>query len=94
MSESRQGVFGAAKPAYTVHRFKRTIVIIANEEMAAELETILHANENAVKDEGGTVERHLYEFANQITDALDQQPPPKGEKPEVLAPGKFRKVGS
>lgn len=89
MSEKdRRGVFGGAKPAYTVHRFKRTICLMLNEEMADELSRLLTANENDAKDAGQKVEPFLFQFNTQLQDAIDQPPPEKGEKPSVLAPGR------
>ncbi len=82
----RRGTFGSAKPAFTVHRFKRTITINVNEEMAEELNAILLCNE----DGAGKVAPYLYEFATQLQEALDQPPPAKGEKPSTLAPGRPR----
>lgn len=85
-NDNRRGVYGAAKPAFTVHRFKRTITINVNEEMAEELNAILERNEEASK----SVPPFLYEFTTQLQEALDQPPPEKGEKPAVLAPGRPR----
>jgi hypothetical protein len=82
----RTGQYGAAKPAFTVHRFKRTITINLNEEMAEELNTVLENNEAKVE----RVPPFLYEFATQLQEALDQPPPSKGEKPNTLAPGRLR----
>lgn len=80
----RRGKYGSANPAFTVHRFKRSIVIVVNEEMAEELNDVLMDNEQSK----GQVASYLYEFASQLQDALDQPPPNKGEKPLVLAPGR------
>jgi hypothetical protein len=86
MSDNRRGHFGQAKPAFTVHRFKRTITINLNEEMADEVLGILEAHEDAHK----AVPSHIWEFTTQLGEALDQPPPSKGEKPEILAPGRPR----
>jgi hypothetical protein len=83
----RRGQFGMARPAFTVHRFKRTIIAALNEEMAEKLNEVLEENERLK----GTVTPCLYEFATQLQEALDQPPPSKGEKPEVLAPGRPNK---
>lgn len=83
-TETRQGVYGSARPAFTVHRFKRTIILCLNEEMAEELNAVLLRNEEQQK----TVPPFLFEFTNQLEQALDQPPPVKGEKPDTLAPGR------
>lgn len=85
----RRGVHGAAKPAFTVHRFKRTITVNLNEEMAEELARILEANEVR----SGGVPNFLHEFTTQMYEALDQRPPAQGEKPVTLAPGRPRPEG-
>ena len=85
MSEERRGQFGLAKPAFSVHRFKRVLAIMLNEEMAETLVGILKKNEEL---SGEKVPSFLYEFNSQLIDALEQPPPAKGEKPEVLAPGR------
>jgi len=81
-NQNRRGVFGGAKPAFTVQRFKRTILVALNEEMADELHQVLLVNESAVLDGGDTVADYLYEFNTQLRDALKQQPPARGEKPD------------
>ena len=81
---NRRGQFGQANPAFALARFKRTINILANEEFADALKRVLDENESAK----GQVPPFLYEFNSQLTEALDQPPPAKGEKPAVLAPGK------
>lgn len=86
MPDDRRGQFGGAKPAFTCHRFKRTIVLVLNEEMGEELNSVLTANEEAA----GKVAPFLYEFTSQLQEALDQPPPVQGEKPAVLAPGRPR----
>ncbi len=88
----RRGVHGAARPAFTVHRFKRTICLLLNEEMAEEINTLLVANEQRLENAPGLkrVPPFLYEFTTQLQEALDQPPPAKGEKPETLAPGRPR----
>lgn len=83
----RRGVYGSAKPAFTVHRFKRTIILALNEEMAETLNGVLTAHEEA---NGGKVPPHLYEFTTQVQEALDQPPPDAGQKPAKLAPGRPR----
>ena len=85
-TENRRGQYGAANPAFTVHRFKRTITINCNEEMAEALNNVLEANEARQ----GNVPPFLYEFTTQLQEALDQPPPAKGEKPNTLAPGRPR----
>lgn len=87
-TENRRGVFGGAKPAFTVHRFKRTITINLNEEMAEELQQVLRANEKLAEAQNAKVARHLFEFNTQLQEAIDQPPPALGEKPNVLAPGR------
>lgn len=82
----RRGQYGAARPAFTVHRFKRTITINVNEEMAEELNAILEGHEARQE----RIPPFLYEFTTQLQEALDQQPPAKGEKPDMLAPGRPR----
>lgn len=84
----RRGVFGGAKPAFSVSRFKRVIPLMLNEEMAEELLGILEANEQAVSNEGRQVARHLFELRKQLGEALYQPPPEQGTKPAVLAPGR------
>lgn len=84
------GQYGKARPAFTVHRFKRTIPVMMNEEMADAVLGVLEDNENRLKAEGKQVPPFLFEFANQLDDALNQKPPALGEKPEVLAPGRKR----
>ena len=79
--EDRRGVFGAAKPAFGVMRFKRTITVNLNEEMADELRGILYDKECEAEKEGRKVPSHFYEFNTQLIKALDQKPPAKGEKP-------------
>lgn len=88
VSNDRRGVFGGAKPAFSVSRFKRVLPLMLNEEMAAELLGILEANEKAVVDNGGQVARHLFELRKQIGEALYQPVPEQGTKPAVLAPGR------
>ena len=83
---NRRGVFGSAKPAFTVHRFKRTICVMLNEEMAEELAGVLESFE----DTHTKVPPFMYEFNTQLQEALDQPPPDKGQKPDVLAPGRPR----
>ena len=82
----RRGIYGGAKPAFSVHRFKRTITINLNEEMAEELNRILVKHE---EKEGG-VPPFMFEFTTQVQEALDQPPPDAGQKPEKLAPGRPR----
>ena len=86
--ESRVGKYGAAKPAHSCFRFKRTILLTMNEEMAEELFGLLEHNEDLVEAEGGRVAQHLFTLANHLQEALDQEPPAIGEKPAVLAPGR------
>jgi hypothetical protein len=85
----RRGVHGAARPAFTVHRFKRTITINVNEEMAEELGRVLDANESRQD----RVPPFMHEFLTQVYEALDQRPPAQGEKPATLAPGRPRPEG-
>jgi hypothetical protein len=83
----RRGQYGLAQPAFTIHRFKRTLILALNEEMAEELNGILLDNEKRLK---GPTPSYLYEFTTQLQEALDQPPPQKGEKPNTLAPGRSR----
>lgn len=83
-TEDRRGKFGDARPAFTVHRFKRTIPVMLNEEMAAELVSVL----DFYADSHANIPPHLYTIRRQIQEALAQHPPGIGEKPAVLAPGR------
>ena len=85
VTNDRRGAYGAARPAFTVHRFKRSIVLMLNEEMAEELNEVLLANEDSVQGSGQQIAPHLYEFASQLQDSLDQPVPIKGEKPVMKA---------
>lgn len=87
-TQDRRGQFGSARPAFTVHRFKRTITINVNEEMADELSNVLHDNEIALKDSGKDIPPFMFEFLSQLNQAIDQAPPAQGEKPAMLAPNR------
>jgi len=59
------------KPAFHLHRFKKTLCITMNEEMGNELSDVLGENEERQKQ----VPPYLYEFLSQLNRALDQKAP-------------------
>ena len=91
-NQDRRGQFGSARPAFTVHRFKRTITINVNEEMADELSRILRQNERVQIDKGDEIPAYMFEFLTQLNQSIDQKPPAHGEKPEMLAPNRPNKA--
>ena len=83
-----QVLFGNRKPAFSVSRFKRTLPVMLNEEMAQELIAVLESNEKIVKDYGGSVAAHLLEFKRQLHKALHVPAPVHGTKTASLTPSK------
>jgi len=61
------------RPAFTIHRFKQTITINLNPEMATELAEVLVQNEEGCEALGNEVPKFLFAFLTQLENALEQK---------------------
>lgn len=71
MPQQRTRNFGQQNPAFQVHRFKRTILVVMNEEEAESLEQFLARQPE--------LPPHLYALRERLTGRLDQQSPAASE---------------